>query len=537
MQRGADVNARDKRGLTALHFAAGRGWVDVVRLLWSKAADLEAEATVTGCTPLHLAALNGRTDVASFLLEKGALVAAEDAEEGTPLHAAARGGHVDVVVALVEAGAPLGAKNKAGLTPGAAAIAAGHVAVAQALAERGWRPDAPEERPARFSLAHLAAGAGRAAAAAWALQRGAGAVDDAENADGATPLHCAALEADPEACQLLLEAGADPGTADARGRLPAEWVPSDGPVELAAEVMELLGGRERARRGRAGEERARGEAAPAAGVSKRQAAFLALPPDDRRRRARRWAGMPPPELADALLGFPGAAEIRRRSGAAAELGRTLGIIRAMASLRADEEFQEDVARPEVAAAVAELRSNPGAYDRLAGDPRVASVVAKMRRVHAAVQVQGLRGFSMEELVVPRGQTPAEAAAADAERIQAGEAQVGALLAAAVAAAECADGSGAAEAAEAAFKWTAGGAAATRVAQGPADAAEDPEFSPLGMFEAAAREGEEQKREGRWRRRGAAAVVAAVLLLWLFSLLRAGLLGPGPRRAAGQHSEL
>jgi ankyrin repeat protein len=45
IQKGAEVNVRDKRNLTALHFAAGRGWLDVVQLLWSKAADLDAESS------------------------------------------------------------------------------------------------------------------------------------------------------------------------------------------------------------------------------------------------------------------------------------------------------------------------------------------------------------------------------------------------------------------------------------------------------------------------------------------------------------
>jgi len=45
IQRGAETNVRDKRNLTALHFAAGRGWLDVVQLLWSKAVDLDAESS------------------------------------------------------------------------------------------------------------------------------------------------------------------------------------------------------------------------------------------------------------------------------------------------------------------------------------------------------------------------------------------------------------------------------------------------------------------------------------------------------------
>ena len=40
---GADISARDKKGSTPLHFAAGQGRLDIVKYLWSKAAEMEAE--------------------------------------------------------------------------------------------------------------------------------------------------------------------------------------------------------------------------------------------------------------------------------------------------------------------------------------------------------------------------------------------------------------------------------------------------------------------------------------------------------------
>ena len=40
---GAEVTARDKKGYTPLHFAAGQGRLDIVKFLWSKAAETEAE--------------------------------------------------------------------------------------------------------------------------------------------------------------------------------------------------------------------------------------------------------------------------------------------------------------------------------------------------------------------------------------------------------------------------------------------------------------------------------------------------------------
>ena len=56
---------------TALHLAAGRGYMGVVRLLIESGAEKNA-ASDSGKTALHYAALNGHLEVAQFLLDVGA---------------------------------------------------------------------------------------------------------------------------------------------------------------------------------------------------------------------------------------------------------------------------------------------------------------------------------------------------------------------------------------------------------------------------------------------------------------------------------
>lgn len=70
--KGADVNARGGKDLTALHRAAFRNCVDVVRLLLGNGADINARDTMFGYTPLEWAALAGSSGAARVLVENGA---------------------------------------------------------------------------------------------------------------------------------------------------------------------------------------------------------------------------------------------------------------------------------------------------------------------------------------------------------------------------------------------------------------------------------------------------------------------------------
>ena len=63
---GADVNARDARDWSALHYAASVGPLDVVKLLVARGADANA-ADPQGITPVLVAAGLGRGDVARYL--------------------------------------------------------------------------------------------------------------------------------------------------------------------------------------------------------------------------------------------------------------------------------------------------------------------------------------------------------------------------------------------------------------------------------------------------------------------------------------
>ena len=75
----------------------------IIELLLKK-VDLNSKDN-RGWSPLHWAALYGHTDIARFFIDKGAEVNAKDKNGCTPLHWAAKKGHADIVRILLNAGA------------------------------------------------------------------------------------------------------------------------------------------------------------------------------------------------------------------------------------------------------------------------------------------------------------------------------------------------------------------------------------------------------------------------------------------------
>ncbi len=126
------VLSKDGNGLTALHWAAGRGHRELVELLMASKADVNAKSG-NGSTPLHLAAFNGHKDVAELLLANHAEVNAKNNDGWTPLHGATRYDHLDVAELLVANGADVNAKVNNGSTPLHMAAALGYKGLAELL--------------------------------------------------------------------------------------------------------------------------------------------------------------------------------------------------------------------------------------------------------------------------------------------------------------------------------------------------------------------------------------------------------------------
>ena len=187
--------------------AERRDW-DVVRAFLEKGADANA-AQVDGMTALHWAAFHDETEAARALLGAGAKAAVASRYGVTPLSLACENGNEAMLRALLEAGADPHAARPGGETPLMTAARTGRPGLVDALLERGAKVDAADPRGQTALL--WAAAEGHEAVLRRLLA--AGADRRRRLGSGFTALLFAARNGKAGAVRVLLEAGADPNEA------------------------------------------------------------------------------------------------------------------------------------------------------------------------------------------------------------------------------------------------------------------------------------------------------------------------------------
>ena len=109
---GADVNATDKYGWTALLYASENGRLEIVKYLVENGADVNAKGRIPNKTALMIASENGFLYIVKYLVEHGADVNAKASWDKTALILACECGHLEIVKYLVEHGADINAIDK-----------------------------------------------------------------------------------------------------------------------------------------------------------------------------------------------------------------------------------------------------------------------------------------------------------------------------------------------------------------------------------------------------------------------------------------
>jgi ankyrin repeat protein len=148
LRAGGEAGSRDARGRTALHVAAEAGAMAAAAALIEHGA-AAGGADRMGVTAMHLAAGAGKTQMVRLLLERGANAAAVDITGRSPLHRAARAGHAQVIALLLAHGGKAGGADCLGTTPLHLAGRAGHVACVAMLLEHGADAMAVNQRGLR----------------------------------------------------------------------------------------------------------------------------------------------------------------------------------------------------------------------------------------------------------------------------------------------------------------------------------------------------------------------------------------------------
>lgn len=142
LRSGADVNAAQGDGMTALHWAAETGNRALAEMVLHAGAHTGVVTRLGDYTPLHLAARNGRAEVVRLLVDAGADLEAPTATGAvTPLHFGAASGNPAVVQALLDGGADVEAvETVRGQTPLIFAASAGRTDVVRLLLAAGADP-------------------------------------------------------------------------------------------------------------------------------------------------------------------------------------------------------------------------------------------------------------------------------------------------------------------------------------------------------------------------------------------------------------
>lgn len=149
LDAGADPNAKNAQGLSALQLAAAQGHSAVVEALLAKQSVLEVGETQPRSPQfgsLQLAARQGDVATIQALIDHGVDINVQDPHtRQTALWSAVQQGQVDTVNMLLEKGANPNIKGPLGSTPLIEAVTQGYVDVAVALLRHGANPNATDD--------------------------------------------------------------------------------------------------------------------------------------------------------------------------------------------------------------------------------------------------------------------------------------------------------------------------------------------------------------------------------------------------------
>lgn len=140
IERGVEINSKDKEGRTPLSWAVMKGDNAVVQLLIERGADINSKDN-WGETSLSWAVMKGYKSIVQLLVERKVEIESRNIWGETPLSQAAGNGHEAIIQLLIERGAEVNSRDVLGQTPLSLAMKGRHEALTQLLVERDAESD------------------------------------------------------------------------------------------------------------------------------------------------------------------------------------------------------------------------------------------------------------------------------------------------------------------------------------------------------------------------------------------------------------
>jgi uncharacterized protein len=238
LKSGADVNASQGDGMTALHWAAYKDDVEMAETLLYAGAKAAATLRINGMTPLFFASQNGNAKMTELLLKAGSDPNAALRTGATPLMYAARAGNAATIKVLLDGGAKPNAKETGRAeTPLMFAAAANRAEAIKVLMQHG------ADSRATTKVIDIAARTAAARASRGVQGARGGGMDErppeVDTMGGMTALLFAARQGHVESVLALLDSGADINETNAGDKTSALLIAAiNGHFDLAKLLLE-----------------------------------------------------------------------------------------------------------------------------------------------------------------------------------------------------------------------------------------------------------------------------------------------------------
>jgi len=251
IEKGADLNATNNQGHTALMSSVKKGNVDIVRhLLALRKSDknpngydinLETKSKDSRCTALNLAAGLGNVEIIKALIDAGADKETKGYGGMTTLFQASLFGRVEAAKFLIEKGADTNVKTSSRSTLlMMASRRNGKVEMVRYLLElrkNGYDIELEAQDNVKDTALHYAAQDNKVEIMEELIA--AGADKEAKNAKGETPLISAVVSGHAGAAKLLIEKGAASNVKNLLGKDTLMVAAEAGKVELVKQLLDV----------------------------------------------------------------------------------------------------------------------------------------------------------------------------------------------------------------------------------------------------------------------------------------------------------